>query len=79
MRGVQAAAPPPPLAVVLASTAPGYATGQVLERAAVEIPDGASTTFLLPSGQAVTSTRQAETAAQRLNDLGQRLRDLAAD
>jgi hypothetical protein len=48
------AAEPSPLAVVLASTAPGYATGQVIERAAVEIPDGASTTFLLPSGQAVT-------------------------
>jgi hypothetical protein len=48
------AAEPSPLAVVLASTAPGYATGQVIERAGVEIPDGASTTFLLPSGQAVT-------------------------
>jgi hypothetical protein len=54
MPGVQAAEPTTPLAVVLASTAPGYATGQVLERAAVEVPDGASTTFLLPSGQAVT-------------------------
>lgn len=43
-----------PSAVVLASTAPGYATGQVLADAMIEIPDGASTTFLLPGGQAIT-------------------------
>jgi hypothetical protein len=48
------AAEPAPLAVVLSSTAPVYATGQVLGRAAIEVPDGASATFLLPSGQLVT-------------------------
>ncbi|MEK0084124.1 DUF4384 domain-containing protein [Benzoatithermus flavus] len=43
-----------PAAVVLASTAPGYTTGQTLAEAMVEVPDGASTTFLLPGGQAIT-------------------------
>jgi hypothetical protein len=47
-------AEPAPLAVVLASTAPGYAMGDVLAEAVVEVPDGASSTFLLPSGQMVT-------------------------
>ena len=42
------------LAVVLASTAPGYAIGQVLATSDVAIPDGASTVFLLPSGQLIT-------------------------
>ena len=43
-----------PLAVVLASTAPGYAMGQVLAATEVAVPDGASTIFLLPSGQLIT-------------------------
>ena len=43
-----------PLAVVLASTAPGYTMGQVLAAAEVAVPDGASTVFLLPSGQLIT-------------------------
>lgn len=43
-----------PQAVVLASTAPGYSLGQVLEDTKIEIPDGASTVFLLPTGQSVT-------------------------
>jgi hypothetical protein len=43
-----------PLAVVLASTAPGYAMGQILAASDVAVPDGASTIFLLPSGQLIT-------------------------
>ena len=43
-----------PLAVVLASTAPGFAMGQVLTASDVAVPDGASTIFLLPSGQLIT-------------------------
>jgi hypothetical protein len=49
-----AAADPGTAAVVLASTAPGYMTGQVLTGGMVEVPDGASTVFLLSSGQAIT-------------------------
>jgi len=49
-----AGAEPALVAVVLASTAPGYAMGQVLADARIDVPDGASTTFLLPSGQTVT-------------------------
>jgi hypothetical protein len=52
--GPRAGAEQMPIAVVLASTAPGYATGQVLADAPLTIPDGASTVFLLPSGRVVT-------------------------
>lgn len=52
--GTKAAAADAPAAVILASTAPGYATGQLLAAARVDIPDGASTTFLLPTGQMLT-------------------------
>ncbi len=52
--GRSLAAASQPLAVVLASTAPGYATGQVLATAEVTVPDGANTVFLLPSGQVIT-------------------------
>lgn len=50
---VDAAAQTSPIAVVLASTAPAYRTGQVLSDARVEIPEGASVSFLLPTGQTV--------------------------
>lgn len=42
------------VAVVLASTAPGHATGQVLTDRRIEVPDGASATFLLANGQMMT-------------------------
>jgi hypothetical protein len=42
-----------PLAVVLSSTAPGFAMGQVLTATDIAVPDGASTIFLLPSGQLI--------------------------
>ena len=48
------AADEPPAVVVLASTAPGFAAGQLLGRAPLTVPDGASVTFLLASGQTVT-------------------------
>jgi hypothetical protein len=51
---VLSAAEVSPAAVVLASTAPGYETGQLLAEPMVEVPDGASATFLLPGGQAIT-------------------------
>lgn len=49
-----AAAQVSPVAVVLASTAPDYAIGQLLTGNRVRIPDGASVSFLLPTGQIVT-------------------------
>lgn len=42
------------IAVVLAATAPGFATGQLLRQPTIDVPDGASVTFLLASGQSVT-------------------------
>ena len=41
-------------AVVIAATAPGYATGQRLGDGPVAVPDGASLVFLLETGQVVT-------------------------
>lgn len=41
-------------AVVVAATAPGFATGQRLGDAPISVPDGASLVFLLPTGQMVT-------------------------
>jgi hypothetical protein len=52
--GSRLAAAEQPLAVVLASTAPGYAMGQILAASDVAVPDGASTIFLLPSGQLIS-------------------------
>jgi hypothetical protein len=41
-------------AVVVAATAPGYATGQRLGDGPIAVPDGASLVFLLETGQVVT-------------------------
>ncbi|WP_157505458.1 hypothetical protein [Geminicoccus roseus] len=43
-----------PIALVLASTAPGHAAGQVLDQGPIDIPDGASVTFLVATGRTVT-------------------------
>ncbi|MFO1073305.1 MAG: DUF4384 domain-containing protein [Geminicoccaceae bacterium] len=47
-------AAPAGMAVVLAATAPGFATGEVIQQPTIDIPDGASVTFLLASGQTLT-------------------------
>ena len=41
-------------AVVIAATAPGYATGQRLGDGPIAVPDGASLVFLIETGQVVT-------------------------
>jgi hypothetical protein len=41
-------------AVVIAATAPGYATGQRLGDGPIAVPDGASLVFLVETGQVVT-------------------------
>src|SRR5437763_7050975 len=41
-------------AVVIAATAPGYATGQQLGDGPIAVPDGASLVFLIATGQVVT-------------------------
>src|SRR5689334_21078400 len=41
-------------AVVIAATAPGYATGQQLGDGPIAVPDGASLVFLIETGQVVT-------------------------